>query len=115
MFLIVSAFGAPPYQAGHPGRWCGVETSRQPDCRNLTIQAGFTNTMSNRPKYYFRDIPADVMKEIMDEMQSVKPEPDIDEMLEALDRLNRSTVAETIPAWHESVGQFLSDIRYEYR
>lgn len=70
--------------------------------------------MSNLPKFYFKDIPAETMKEIMDGMQAVKPEPNIDEMLEALDRFNRSTVIRTIPAWHESVGQFLSDIRAEY-
>ena len=32
--------------------------------------------MSNLPKHYFGDIPADVMREIMDEME--KPELDID-------------------------------------
>ncbi len=70
--------------------------------------------MSNPSKHYFQDIPAEIMKEILDEMQAVKPEPDLDEMLEALDRLNRSTVAESLPAWHESLGQFLSDVRYEH-
>ena len=71
--------------------------------------------MSNLPAYYFRDIPAPEMKEIMDGMQIALPEPDIDEMLAALDRLNRSTVRATVPAWHESVGQFLSDVRAEHR
>lgn len=66
-------------------------------------------------KYYFPHIPTEVMREIMDGMQAAKPEPDIDEMLEALDRLNRSTVVQTIPGWHESVGEFLSEARYEHR
>jgi hypothetical protein len=71
--------------------------------------------MSNLPKYYFQDIPAETMKEIMDGMRDAKPESEIDEMLETLDRLNRSAVARSVPGWHESVGQFLSDLRYEYR
>ncbi len=67
--------------------------------------------MSNLPKYYFRDIPAEVMKEIMDEMQAVKPEPDFEE----IDHwLNRHNVARTIPQWYEAVGEFLSDVRYAY-
>jgi len=70
--------------------------------------------MSKLPKYYFRDIPAETMKEIMDGMQDAMPEPDIDEMLETLDRLNRSIVAQTVPAWHQSIGQFLSDVCAEY-
>ena len=33
--------------------------------------------MSNLPKYYFGDISADVMQEIMDEMLRLKPEPEL--------------------------------------
>ncbi len=70
--------------------------------------------MSNLPKYYFRDIPAEVMKEIMDEMQAVKPEPELSDLEEADHWLNCHNVARTIPAWYESVGEFLSDVRYEH-
>lgn len=55
------------------------------------------------------------MTEIMDGMQAVKPEPDLDEMLETLDQFNRSTATLPTPHWHESIGQFLSDLRYEHR
>ncbi len=50
--------------------------------------------MSNLPKYYFQDIPAEVMKEMMDEMRAVKPETDIEE---TDDWLNRHIVPSTIP------------------
>ncbi len=86
----------------------------RPDRSTLTIQAELINHMSNLPKHYFQDIPAELMREIMDEMQAVKPEPDVDKTLEVLDRLNRSTVAEPLPAWHESLGQFLSGVRAEH-
>ena len=71
--------------------------------------------MSNLPKYYFGDIPADVIKEIMDEMQRLKPEPSLADIEEADDWLNRNNSPRTIPGWYESVGEFLSDVRYEYR
>ena len=61
--------------------------------------------MSNLPKYYFQDIPAEVMKEIMDEMQALKPEPHLSEI----------HGLESSPGWFTSVGEFLSDIRAEYR
>ncbi len=60
----------------------------------LSIQAGLINHMSNLPKYYFQDIPAEVMKEMMDEMRAVKPETDIEE---TDDWLNRHIVPSTIP------------------
>jgi len=68
--------------------------------------------MLNLPTYYFQDIPADVMREIMDEMQAVKPEPDIEE----IDHWpNCHNVARAIPTWCEAVGEFLSDLRAEHR
>ena len=67
------------------------------------------------PKYYFRDIPAEVMKEIMDKMLAAKPEPSLADPEEVDDWLNRHNVASTIPAWYKSVGEFLSDVRYECR
>ncbi len=36
--------------------------------------------MSNLPKYYFRDIPAEIMREIMDEMLAPNPEPELAEL-----------------------------------
>ncbi len=36
--------------------------------------------MSNLPKYYFQDIPAEVMREIMDEMLALKPEPRLEDI-----------------------------------
>jgi len=67
--------------------------------------------MSNLPKYYFQDIPAEVMKEIMDEMLAANPEPELEE----IDHwLNCHNVASTIPQWYVSVGEFLSDVRAEY-
>ena len=71
--------------------------------------------MSNLPKYYFGDISADVMKEIMDEMLRLKPEPELSDLEEADDWLNRNNSPRTIPGWYESVGEFLSDVRAEYR
>ena len=70
--------------------------------------------MSNPPKYYFQDIPAEVMKEIINEMLSLKPEPNLADLEEVDDWLNRHNVARTIPGWYESIGEFLSDFRYEY-
>ncbi len=71
--------------------------------------------MSNLPKYYFGDIPAVVMAEIMDEMLRLKPEPELSDLEEVDDWLNRKNHARTIPGWCESVGEFLSDVRAEYR
>jgi len=68
--------------------------------------------MSNLPKHYFQDIPAELMREIIDEMQTALPGPSLEEID---DWLNRHNVASTIPQWYESVGEFLSDVRAEYR
>ncbi len=71
--------------------------------------------MSNLPKYYFGDIPAVVMAEIMDEMLRLKPEPELSDLEEVDDWLNRSNRPRTIPGLYESVGEYLSDVRAEYR
>jgi hypothetical protein len=55
------------------------------------------------------------MKEIMDEMLSLKPEPRLEDVEEANDWSNRNNVARTIPGWYESVGEFLPNVRYECR
>ena len=76
--------------------------------------------MSNLPNYYFRDIPAETMKEVMDGMQAVKPEPRLEDIEEANDWLvyyffkYRHNSPRTIPQWYEAVGEFLSDVRAEY-
>lgn len=71
--------------------------------------------MSNPPKYYFQDIPAAVMKEIIDEMQALKPEPSLSDLEETDNWLNLHNAPRTIPGWYESVGEFISDYRYEHR
>ena len=59
--------------------------------------------MSNLPKHYFGDIPAEVMKEIVTEMQDSQPAQDIEE----IDYwLNCHNVAATIPDWYERVAEF---------
>ncbi len=61
--------------------------------------------MPNLPKYYFQDIPAGLMHETVTEMQAALPEPDLEEID---DWLNCNNVAQTIPAWYEWVGEFVS-------
>lgn len=70
--------------------------------------------MSNLPKYYFQDIPAEVMREIMDDMLAAKPEPRLEDIEEADYWLNCHNVASTIPQWYDAIGEFLSDVRYEH-
>ncbi len=53
--------------------------------------------MSNLPKYYFGDIPAVVMAEIIDEMLRLKPEPSMADVEDVDDWLNRSNRPRTIP------------------
>ncbi len=62
--------------------------------------------MSNLPKYYFQDIPAEVMQEIMDEMASSKPDQDIEEVDYCL---NCHNVASTIPDWYDRVASFKAE------
>ena len=62
--------------------------------------------MSKFRKYYFQDIPAEVMKEIMDEMLADKFEPGLADLEEADDWLNRHNVAQTIPDWYDCVAEF---------
>ena len=57
--------------------------------------------MSNLPKYYFQDIPAEVMAEIVEEMQAVEPDT------EEIDHwVNCHNVAASIPDWYERVAEF---------
>ena len=53
--------------------------------------------MSNLPKYYFQDIPAELMHEIVTEMQTALPEPDLEEIDHLL---NCHNLAFTIPDWY---------------
>lgn len=61
---------------------------------------------SNLPKYYFGDLPAEVMQEIMDEMASSKPEQDIEEVDHWL---NYHNVEATIPDWYDRVASFKAE------
>jgi hypothetical protein len=70
--------------AGNPARFPGGVASRQPDPHRLKTKAGFINSMSNLPKYYFRDIPAYLMDEIITGMIDGKIEPTPEEMEEWL-------------------------------
>ena len=93
-----------------PGAW----RVAQPDKPHL-INSGLEkeiNRMSNLPKYYFQDIPEDVMEEIVSGMEAAVPEPSADEMGEWLFQHN---AAPTIPQWYESVGEFVSAHRYAFR
>jgi hypothetical protein len=62
--------------------------------------------MSNLPKYYFQDIPAEVMEEIIQGMEKALPEPSWEEIHHWL---NCQNLASTIPDWYERAGQFISD------
>jgi hypothetical protein len=60
--------------------------------------------MSNLPKYYFQDIPAEVMDEIMKEMRTADPEPEWEE----IDHwLNCHNAPATILDWCERVEEFI--------
>ncbi len=61
---------------------------------------------SNLPKYYFQDIPAEVMQEIMDEMAASQPGQEIEE---ADHWLNCHNVASTIPDWYDRVASFKNE------
>jgi hypothetical protein len=64
--------------------------------------------MSNLPKYYFQDIPAEVMDEIMKEMHTADPEPEWEEIDHWLNCHNSPA---TIPAWYERVEEFIFEGR----
>ena len=61
---------------------------------------------SNLPKYYFGDLPAEVMQEIMDEMASSKPDQDIEEVDHWL---NCHNVEATIPDWYDHIAAFKAE------
>ena len=60
------------------------------------------------PKYYFQDLPAAVMAEIMSEMESIYPDPSWEEV-DAW--VNAQHASSTIPDWYERAEQFISDER----
>ncbi len=65
--------------------------------------------MSHLPKYYFQDIPAAVMEEIIQGMERALPEPSWEE----IDHwLNCHNEASTIPAWYERAEEFTSIHHY---
>jgi hypothetical protein len=54
--------------------------------------------MSNLPKYYFQEIPSEVMDEIMRDMYICRPDTD----LKAIDHsLNCHNAPATIPVWYD--------------
>ncbi len=57
------------------------------------------------PKYYFQDIPAEVMKEIADAMMASEPELDLEGMD---DWINRHNAPATIPAWYDRAEEFMT-------
>jgi hypothetical protein len=59
--------------------------------------------MSNLPQYYFQDIPAEVMHEIMARMEEALPEPNLSEIEHWVNCNNTPT---TIPAWYDRVAEF---------
>jgi hypothetical protein len=64
--------------------------------------------MSNLPKYYFQDIPAEVIAEIVSGMERALPEPNLEE----IDHwLNCHNTRATIPAWYERAEEFASILR----
>jgi hypothetical protein len=59
------------------------------------------------PKYYFQDLPAEVMDEIMRGMEAALPEPSWEEIDQWL---NTHNVASTIPGWYDRAGEFTSAV-----
>jgi len=59
--------------------------------------------MSSLPKYYFQDLPIEIMDEIMREMAAVLPEPSWEEIDHWLNCYN---VATTIPGWYTQAQAF---------
>ena len=64
--------------------------------------------MSNLPKYYFHDLPAEIMDEIIREMESMYPDPSWEE-IDAW--VNAHYGAATVADWYERAEQFISDQR----
>ena len=80
--------------------------SRQPDSLTLKIQAGFINSMSYLPTYYFQDLPANVMAEVIAGMQTALPEPSFEE----IDHwLNCHNVASSITGWYGKAEEFVEE------
>jgi hypothetical protein len=71
---------------GPPLALAGTWRVAQPDKPQLTNSRleKLINSMSSLPKYYFQDIPAAVMDEIVAGMIDGKPEPTLEEMEEWL-------------------------------
>jgi len=64
--------------------------------------------MSNLPKYYFQDIPADVMADIMNGMERALVEPAWEEIDQWLACHNTQA---TVAAWYERAEEFVSILR----
>ncbi len=59
------------------------------------------------PKYYFQDLPADVMDRIMRGMEAALPEPSWEEIDQWL---NTHNVASTIPGWYNRAEESASTL-----
>jgi hypothetical protein len=72
--------------------------------RRTSLKAGEKNFhMCAFPQYYFQDIPAQVMHEIVEGMQEAEPEPTYEE----IDHwLNCNNSAATIEDWYDRVAEF---------
>jgi len=55
------------------------------------------------PKYYFQDLPAEVMDEIMRGMEAALPEPSWEEIDQWL---NTHPAPSTIPGWYDRAEEF---------
>lgn len=95
---------------GPPLACAGTWRVVQPDTPQLTNSRleKLIHRMSNLPKYYFQDIPAEVMEEIVRGMQQALPEPNLEEIDYWLNCHNH---AATIPDWYERADEFISDQR----
>jgi hypothetical protein len=60
------------------------------------------------PKYYFQDIPAEVMAEIIQGMERALSEPTWEEIDQWL---NCHNTRATIPAWYERAEEFAAILR----
>ncbi len=62
--------------------------------------------MSYLPTYYFQDLPADVMAEVIAGMQTALPEPSLEE----IDHwLNCNNIASSITAWYGKTEEFVEE------
>ena len=97
LFLFVSASGATLTGWGTPLASLEAWRVASPTPR-LNTKAGFINSISySLPKYYFQDLAAEVMDEIMRGMEAALPEPSWEEIDQWL---NTTTSSRLFPVWY---------------